>query len=239
MWAICEQVFENSVADLLSFRGRVHSPNDSIFAHRSPTCASCLSRAEHQKKRQGQQMDKEQYQMAKAHLVACMQQGQPWQQASAPAGLRISQSNAYRLMKAVRQHGETALKDGRHGHPVKLRGEVRAFLEDACRKALHTPSSLIQRLFQERFGVSQINRVRAALGISNHANNQGKKHKGRNAHLLNQYGKTVLAVFCYSLLPIKRACSPSFKQPSHQAALPLIHHCVLPTIRKLRCAVRC
>jgi len=147
MWAICEQVFENSVADLLSFRGRVHSPNDSIFAHRSPTCASCLSRAEHQKKRQGQQMDKEQYQMAKAHLVACMQQGQPWQQASASAGLRISQSNAYRLMKAVRQHGETALKDGRHGHGFRPL-DVSAYLKEDTSSMILTKSSI--RWFRKR-----------------------------------------------------------------------------------------
>jgi transposase len=94
-----------------------------------------------------------------------MQQGQVWQQASDSAGSRISQSNAYRLIHAVRRHGEAALKDGRHGHPIKLCGEARAFLEDACRKAPHTPSSTVQKALRERFAlnvsVSQINRVRA------------------------------------------------------------------------------
>ncbi|GHO77776.1 hypothetical protein KSD_55470 [Ktedonobacter sp. SOSP1-85] len=78
-------------------------------------------------------MDKGQYQVAKVHLVACMQQGQTWRTAATTAGLQISQSNVYRLMKAVRQRGETALSDGRHGHPSKLRGEARAFLEERCR----------------------------------------------------------------------------------------------------------
>lgn len=188
-------------------------------------------------------MDKERYGRAKACLVSCMQEGYSWQQAKAVAGVQISQSNAYRLWRAFRQHGETALKDNRHGHPVKLRGEARAFLTDACRKAPHTPSSVIQRLLQERFdlcvSVSQINRVRAALGVSNHANKQGKKQEDRNARLLNQHGRTGLAVFCYSLLPIKQVSSRNFKQPSHQATSPLVHRCVLPTINRRHCAVSC
>jgi hypothetical protein len=52
-------------------------------------------------------MDQEQRCAAKTQLVAWMQAGQPWQTAAAQAGLQTSQSNAYRLMKAFRQHGET------------------------------------------------------------------------------------------------------------------------------------
>ena len=75
------------------------------------------------------------------------------------------------------------MQDGRHGHPSKLRGEARTFLEDYCREAPHTPSSVIQTLLRERFdlsvSVSQINRVRAALGVSNRPQNQeqGKKRE--------------------------------------------------------------
>ncbi len=130
-------------------------------------------------------MDKEHYRAAKAHLVACMQEGQSWRIAKASAGLQISQSNAYRLWLAVRRGGESALKDGRHGHPIKLRGAARTctFLEDYCRQAPRTSSSMIQMLLQERFDVSmsisQINRVRAALGVSNRpqSQEQGKKQE--------------------------------------------------------------
>jgi hypothetical protein len=56
--------------------------------------------------------------------------------------------------------------------------EARAFLEAYCRKAPHTPSSALQPVLQERFELhvssSQINRVRAALGISNHCKSQMK-----------------------------------------------------------------
>ena len=78
---------------------------------------------------------------------------------------------AYRLLQAVRERGNAALQDGRHGHPSKLRGEARTFLETCCRETLCTPSPTLQAALRERFdlqvSVSQINRVRVALGVSN------------------------------------------------------------------------
>ena len=146
-------------------------------------------------------MDKEQRRAAKAHLVAGMQEGHSWRTAAAQAGLSISQSNAYRLWRAFRQHGERALEDGRHGHPSKLRGEVRSYLQDACRKAPQTPSSAVQTALRERFhvsvSISQINRIRAALGVSNHSQNQeqGKKRKEKKS-LLKPSGTKVQGPFC-------------------------------------------
>jgi transposase len=70
----------------------------------------------------------------------------------------------------VRAEGETAYTDGRHGHPIKLRGEVRTFLIEVCQATLSIPSPVLQLAIQERFGlsisVSQLNRVRASLGLS-------------------------------------------------------------------------
>ena len=54
-------------------------------------------------------MDNGQRSVAKVHLMAQMQAGYSWQTAAAKAGLQISGSNTYRLMKAVRQRGEAAL----------------------------------------------------------------------------------------------------------------------------------
>lgn len=132
-------------------------------------------------------MEKEQLRAAKAQLVAQMQKGHSWQGAAATAGIRITQSTAYRLCRAVRERGETALQDGRHGHPSKLRGAVRTFLEEQCRQAPQTPSSTIQMKLRERFdlhvSISQINRVRRQLGVSNHSKNQepGKRRQHRGA----------------------------------------------------------
>jgi hypothetical protein len=68
----------------------------------------------------------------------------------------------------MHQGGEQALQEGRHGHPIKLRGEVRTFLEEVCRQDPHTPSHEIQTQLAQRFSlqvsVSQINRVRTTLG---------------------------------------------------------------------------
>jgi len=128
-------------------------------------------------------MDKEQHRAAKARLVAQMQAGRSWQAAAATARMQTSQSTAYRLLQVVRIRGEAALQDGRHGHPSKLHGEARTFLEAYCREAPQTPSSVLQALLHERFAlrvsVSQINRVRAALGVSNHpkSQEQGKKRE--------------------------------------------------------------
>jgi transposase len=147
-------------------------------------------------------MEKEQKRTAKAHFIAQIQIGQPWQVAAERARLHISRSTAYRLLRLHSSQGEVALQDGRHGHPTKLRGSVRIFLEEYCRQAPCTPSSVMQTLLQERFGVSvsisQINRVRAALGISNHrkSQQQEKKQREREALLLNQNGKKVLGVCC-------------------------------------------
>lgn len=60
--------------------------------------------------------------------------------------------------------------DGRHGHPIKLRGEVRDWLVAFCQETPHAPSHVVQASLQERFGlligVSQLNRFRAAHGLS-------------------------------------------------------------------------
>jgi hypothetical protein len=72
-------------------------------------------------------MDNGHRSVAKVQLMAQMQTGDSWQTAAAKAGLQISQSNAYRLMRVFRQRGEAALSDGRHGHPSKLREAVLFF----------------------------------------------------------------------------------------------------------------
>ncbi len=176
-------------------------------------------------------MDKERHGRAKACLVSCMQEGYSWQAAKAVAGLQISQSNAYRLWRAFRQRGETALSDGRHGHPSKLRGEARSYLENACRKAPQTPSSMVQTALRERFhvnvSISQINRVRAELGVSNRPQKQGQGKKREEQRILHprRNGRKVLLVSCCWPLPIKRASSRRSKQPSRQTSALLLQHC--------------
>jgi len=190
-------------------------------------------------------MDKGQRHVAKVQLMAQMQAGHSWQTAAAKAGLQISQSNAYRLWGAFRQHGETALSDGRHGHPSKLRGAARAFLEEQCQQAPQTPSSTIQMELRERFdlrvSISQINRVRAALGISNYpkSQEQGKKPQKRSQLRFKPSGRKAQGVCYYWQLLTKRNCCPISSQPSRQASSPLIHHSVLLIADSKRCTASC
>jgi len=116
---------------------------------------------------------------ARMQVVEAMEQGLSWREAAQRAGLEISQSTAYRLRQRMRQGGEQALREGRHGHPIKLRGEVRQWLEQTCQQAPHTPSHEIQTQLAQRFSlqvsVSQLNRVRATLGVSNPPQSAKKK----------------------------------------------------------------
>ena len=116
---------------------------------------------------------------AKVRFVVAMQQGLSWQEARQEVGLCLSRSTVFRLRQRVHLMGAEAAQDGRHGHPVKLRGEVREFLEETCRQAPHMPSHQIQARLSERFAlsvsVSQLNRVRAALGLSNPPQSAKKK----------------------------------------------------------------
>lgn len=189
------------------------------------------------------QMGKEQYGKAKACLVSCMQEGYSWQVAKAVAGLQISQSSAYRLWRAFRQCGEAALSDKRHGHPSKLRGAARAFLEERCRQAPQTPSSTIQMELRERFDLcgshSQINRVRAVFGVSNHAKcpEPGKKKAGEGGAFPQsewQEGALGLLLLAAAELTALLSHLQTALPPSLLAGYPSLRlaHCLPATLRR-------
>lgn len=122
---------------------------------------------------------REQRQAAKRHIIAQIEQGASVQQARAALDIPMHRTTVYQLLKRVRTKGETAFSDGRHGHPIKLRGEVRTFLIDLCRASPSTPSPVVQAALQERFhltiSISQLNRVRASLGLSSRCIRREKK----------------------------------------------------------------
>jgi len=116
---------------------------------------------------------------ARVQVVEAMEQGLLWHEAASRAGLQISQSTAYRLRQRMRQGDEQALREDRHGHPIKLRGEARQWLEQTCRQLPSTPSHELQTQLDQQFSlqvsVSQINRTRATLGVSNLPQSTKKK----------------------------------------------------------------
>jgi hypothetical protein len=78
-------------------------------------------------------METDMHRAAKAQVVAAMLQGRPWHEAVAAAGLQMSRSTAYQLLKRVRTLGEAALIDGRHGHATKLRAPLCHWLKEYWR----------------------------------------------------------------------------------------------------------
>ncbi len=107
---------------------------------------------------------------AKEHLLADPQRGCSVPEAYRRTPIPLHRTTIYRFRQRVHTDPVAALADGRHGHPVKLRGEVRDWLVAFCQEAPHTPSQVVQAALQARFGVlvsiSQLNRFRAAHGIS-------------------------------------------------------------------------
>ena len=112
----------------------------------------------------------EQRQAAKRQMIEQIEQGASVQQARSQSEVHMHRATVYRLLQRVRAQGETGYTDGRHGHPIKLRGEVRTFLIELCQATPSVSSPVVQHAIEERFGlaisVSQLNRVRADLGLS-------------------------------------------------------------------------
>lgn len=99
-----------------------------------------------------------------------MVSGQTYEQATVVVGNPLKERMAVRLVQRYKVAGEAALQDGRYGHPAKLRGAVRGWLTNYCQNHLTSPSGKVQTLLFEQFklkvSVSQINRVRAKLGLT-------------------------------------------------------------------------
>jgi putative transposase len=112
----------------------------------------------------------EQRQAAKRQMREQIEQGASVQQARSHSTVPMHRATVYRLLKRVRAEGEIAFTDGRHGHPIKLCGEVRTFLIETCQATPSVSSPVVQQAIQERFGlcisVSQLNRLRTSLGLS-------------------------------------------------------------------------
>jgi transposase len=123
---------------------------------------------------------------ARLQLIGRMLAGQSWQTAAAESQLPISRATAYRLVQYARDESKATkpFLDDRHGHPYKVTEPVQVWINEICSENRQIPSSRVQRELQSRFGVavsvSQINRVRATLGVSNQwrgrAQGPGKKN---------------------------------------------------------------
>jgi putative transposase len=130
----------------------------------------------------------EQRQAVRRGIVRHVEQGMTASDARRLCPVLMHRTTVYRLLKRVEREGEPALAERRHGHPVKLRGEVLAWMLDYCQSHPFVSSSAVQRLVAEHFGlsvsVSQLNRVRAAHGLSRKGAPREKKAANRRHHCL-------------------------------------------------------
>jgi transposase len=127
-------------------------------------------------------------QAARSELVRQMKHGVTASEARRCCPVPMHRSTVYRLLKRVEREGEQALAERRHGHPIKLRGEVLPFVLDCCQNHSSVASCEVQRLVAERFNlsvsVSQLNRVRAAHGLSRKHPPREKKAENGCHHYL-------------------------------------------------------
>lgn len=120
-------------------------------------------------------------QAARRELVRSVEEGMTTREAHRRCPVRMHRTTVYRLLKRVEREGEQALTERRHGHSVKLRGNVLTWVLEYCQGHTSASSSEIQHLVAERFGlavsISQLNRIRAAHNLSRQALPREKKVK--------------------------------------------------------------
>jgi transposase len=123
---------------------------------------------------------------ARLQVIGRMFAGQSWQTAVSQSQLNISRSTAYRLVKLARDEDRAAraFLDDRHGHPYKVTEPVCVWMVDWCTQNPQMASSRVQSELKSRFGVavsvSQINRVRAKLGVTKQGRGRALVHGEKN-----------------------------------------------------------
>jgi transposase len=121
----------------------------------------------------------EEQRAVKQQILAAFEHGSSVSDLLSTTPVPLHRATVYRLHQRFQTDPETALDDGRQGHPSKFRGEVRTWLESFCRATPDCTSRSVQTALSERFGVrvsiAHLNRVRATLGVSRQTRGRGKK----------------------------------------------------------------
>lgn len=107
---------------------------------------------------------------AKIKMAELMLQGEGWQEAVEHSGVKTSRAGANAFLARYRLHGAKALEDRRRGRVSKIVGEIQLWLLETCQQAPEITSREVQAALLKqhnlRMSTSQINRLRAVLGIS-------------------------------------------------------------------------
>jgi transposase len=148
---------------------------------------------------------------ARCEIVRQVKQGISAREARMSSAVPMHRTTFYRLLKRVQREGESGSTDGRHGHPIKLRGEALTCLKEYCQSNPSVSSPTVQHLLQERFGlcisVSQLNRVRAIHGLSRRRVPREKKAQNQ-PHELSQDTTNRPGACCYAKFMSTKSCNP-------------------------------
>ena len=77
-------------------------------------------------------MTPQQRREAKQEILEQIKQGTPVKQARSASRVPIHCATIYRLLKRVQNNEEGTVVDGRHGHPIKLCGEILVLMCEHC-----------------------------------------------------------------------------------------------------------
>jgi transposase len=168
-------------------------------------------------------MTPQQRREAKQEILEQIKQGTPVKQARSASRMPIHRATLYRLLKRVQNNEEGTVVDGRHAHPIKLRGEILALMCEHCQANPYVASSAVQHLLHERFGVSvsvsQLNRVRAACGLTRTPAPREKKGPKRASRLPQALMSRPVDCCCWQRLQ-RPTCSRGWSKPCHPQPRP-------------------
>jgi len=115
-------------------------------------------------------------------VIADMVAGLPWDVARHRANAPISRATAFRWQARFITDGDAVFQEQRHGHPWLVTQPVQDWIVAYCQAHPHTPSHALQPLLQWEVNctvsLTQLNRVRATLGITYQRPRHEKKALG-------------------------------------------------------------
>ncbi len=83
-------------------------------------------------------MTSEEQRVVKQQILAAFEHGCSVPDLLSTTAVPLHRATVYRLHQRFQTDPETALSDGRHGHPSKIRGDVRAWLEAYCQATVRS-----------------------------------------------------------------------------------------------------
>ena len=103
-------------------------------------------------------------------VIAALAAGVPWHVASQQANAPVSRATIFRWQARFATHGDTIFQEQRHGHAWLVTQPIQDWIVAYCQAHPHTPSHVLTVLLETELActvsITQLNRVRARLGVT-------------------------------------------------------------------------